>query len=147
MNEIALRIKELIDSSELSNTEFANKIDTNPAIISHILSGRNKPSLQLIQNINSNFTNVNLSYLVSGIGSLYKEEPIEVPQPESNFSNYNMPAEGIRHASIPGTTDITSPDKEDYSPPTPTSEPEKTEGEIEKVMIFYTNGKFKAYRP
>ena len=73
MDEIAKRIKDLIDKEGLTNGEFASRIHVNPAIISHILSGRNKPSLQVIQSIKDNFTNVNLDFLLSGTGDLFSE--------------------------------------------------------------------------
>ncbi|MDZ7849168.1 MAG: helix-turn-helix transcriptional regulator [Owenweeksia sp.] len=88
MRSIADRIRELIDSKGLSNTEFAKATDLNPAIISHILSGRNKPSLQVISHIKSAFTNVNTDYLLAGEGNLYKQ-----------FTNVNKPKEEALPAS------------------------------------------------
>lgn len=75
MEAITSRIKELIENTGLTNKEFAEKIDVSPAIISHILSGRNNPSLQVIQRITNVYTNVNLNYLLSGEGVLYRVKP------------------------------------------------------------------------
>lgn len=73
MQDIARRIKELIDHLGLSNKSFAESIDIAPAIISHVLSGRNNPSLHLVQQITNVYTNVNLSYLLNGDGQLLNE--------------------------------------------------------------------------
>jgi len=58
MEDIASRIKELIQSLAITNKDFAAEIDVAPAIISHVLSGRNNPSLNLIQQITNVYTNV-----------------------------------------------------------------------------------------
>ncbi len=152
MDEISNRVKKLIEESGFSNTEFASKIDVNPAIISHILSGRNKPSLQIIQKISDSFTNVNLAYLISGEGALFKEKEEETTNIASGYSSYNLPTEGVRPASIPGSADMGYQRKEkmeeETPPPLPSSGIEQTtENEIDKIVIFYKNGRFKAYRP
>ncbi len=158
MEEIATRIKELIDTEELTNSEFAKRINVNPAIVSHILSGRNKPSLQVVESIKEGFTNVNLDYLITGNGSLYDDltnvnSPKEVDSAFTQASAF--PMEGVRVASVPGSTDLrSSPPSEDPVPeekkvPLPGKSSALQEGnkQIEQIVIFYSDGSFKAYRP
>lgn len=45
------KIVKIIDSLQLSNTKFADNIDVSRPTISHIISGRNKPSIDVIQKI------------------------------------------------------------------------------------------------
>ncbi len=73
MHDIAQRIKELIEHLALNNKDFAESIGVTPAIISHVLSGRNNPSLNLIQQITNVYTNVNLNYLLNGEGDLMSD--------------------------------------------------------------------------
>lgn len=73
MDDVTTRIGELLAFTGLSNKEFSEKIGVSPAIISHVLSGRNKPSLTVIQSILEEFTNVNSRYLLSGQGTLFTE--------------------------------------------------------------------------
>lgn len=73
MNDIAARIRELIEHLSLTNKGFAESIEVAPAIISHVLSGRNNPSLHLVQQITNVYTNVNLAYLLNGSGQLLNE--------------------------------------------------------------------------
>ncbi len=73
MDPVAGRIKELIEALSISNKDFAEEIDVAPAIISHVLSGRNKASLHLIQQITNVYTNVNLTYLLHGSGKLFSD--------------------------------------------------------------------------
>ncbi|MEX0315699.1 MAG: helix-turn-helix domain-containing protein, partial [Allomuricauda sp.] len=47
-NEIAIRIKSVIDHFGLTVSSFADSIGVQRSSISHILSGRNKPSLDFV---------------------------------------------------------------------------------------------------
>lgn len=173
MEDIALRIKELIDDQGLSNTDFAKEANLNPAIISHILSGRNKPSLQVINQIKDSFTNVNLDYLITGSGQLYIDitnvKPVKQPSEPTLFGHTNsFPMEGVRVVSEPGTIpqkDTPEPiEKSDLDtsqePPSLSLKdtlPKKNvasnqdksseKKQVEQIVIFYTDGSFKAYRP
>ena len=168
MEGIAIRIKELIENQGLSNTDFANETDISPAIISHILSGRNKPSLQVINQIKARFTNVNLDYLITGSGSLYTDltnvKTENSPPPSLAGQVSAFPMEGVRVVSEPGTKpqravdeeptttpptlvdDPHSPDVIDSKPSEKTAVENKEEKSIEQIVIFYTDGSFKAYR-
>lgn len=161
MESITLRIKELIDHQGLNNGEFAKVINVNPSIISHILSGRNKPSLQLIESIKSEFTNVNLDYLLTGKGSLFNEitnvnTEDEVESFPDLTSVSGFPMDGVRHAAIPGSMPSYSQEaagpvpKEkpanDKSGPAPTLPSAGSEEDIEQIVVFYKNGTFKVYR-
>jgi len=62
------RIKIWIESKGLKSSSFADKIGVNRATISHILSGRNKPSIDFLQKMISSFPDLNLNWIVSGEG-------------------------------------------------------------------------------
>ncbi len=163
METIAERIKELIETLQLSNSEFAKQTNLNPATVSHILGGRNKASLQVIENIKSTFTNVNIDYLITGEGDLFTNvtNVNAAKEPVSNPSMF--PMEGVRVASIgampPPTSKAAAPEKPEpvevepksktVSPPTPppTTEAEASEKSVERIVIFYSDGTFSSYRP
>ena len=48
---------------------FADKIGVQRSSISHILSGRNKPSLDFILKVTNEFTDVDIYWLLNGKGS------------------------------------------------------------------------------
>jgi predicted XRE-type DNA-binding protein len=52
------RITKVIEFSELSPAEFAEEIGVQRSSISHIISGRNKPSLDFITKIKSKFPDI-----------------------------------------------------------------------------------------
>ncbi len=64
--EITKRIENLIQSNNLTASGFAEKIGVQRSSISHIISGRNKPSLEFLIKITEVFPETSLSELVYG---------------------------------------------------------------------------------
>jgi len=60
------RIKKIISDNQLTNSSFADKIGVPRSSISHILSGRNNPSLDLIIKILKSFPEINADFLLTG---------------------------------------------------------------------------------
>lgn len=69
------RIKQIIDLEDLSHSDFAKMLGVQRATISHILAGRNNPSVDFIQKLLQKFTNINADWLLLGIGTMYKTTP------------------------------------------------------------------------
>jgi transcriptional regulator with XRE-family HTH domain len=72
--EFTTRIKKVMEFHDLSASLFADKIGVQRSSISHILSGRNKPSLDFVLKITSEFKDVDIHWLLNGIGSFPKNE-------------------------------------------------------------------------
>jgi len=64
------RFQKWLNSEDISATQLSNNINVSRAAISHILSGRNKPSIDFLDKILSKYPNINLNWLVSGIGNM-----------------------------------------------------------------------------
>ena len=62
------RLKNWMESEGLKSSELADNIGANRATISHILSGRNKPSIDFLQKLLSAYSNLNANWLITGIG-------------------------------------------------------------------------------
>jgi transcriptional regulator with XRE-family HTH domain len=62
------RLKQLMEHHELTASSFADKISVQRSSISHILSGRNKPSLDFILKVTTEFKDVDIQWLLNGIG-------------------------------------------------------------------------------
>lgn len=60
------RIKLIMKSQGATASEFADAIDIKRSNLSHVLSGRNKPSLDFLAKIISHYPNVNAAWLVTG---------------------------------------------------------------------------------
>lgn len=61
---ISDKIKQLIIDKNLTSTKFADDIDVPRPSISHILSGRNKPSLEIVQKIIKKFPELGLEWVI-----------------------------------------------------------------------------------
>ena len=68
------RISKLMELEQISPTRFALMIGTQPSVVSHILNGRNKPSLEVAQKILNAFPTINPDWLILGVGAMYREE-------------------------------------------------------------------------
>ena len=60
-----IRIKKWIENQELKSSSFADKIGVNRATISHVLSGRNKPSIDFLYKMIRTFPDLNANWIVS----------------------------------------------------------------------------------
>lgn len=63
---IVSRIKKVIEDHDLNAASFAEKIGVQRSGISHILSGRNKPSLEFLSKIQATFEEVEYDWLLLG---------------------------------------------------------------------------------
>jgi len=68
------RLKKILIYHELTASLFADKIGVQRSSISHILSGRNKPSLDFILKVTNTFTDVDIYWLLNGKGEFPKEQ-------------------------------------------------------------------------
>lgn len=134
------RIHRLINTENLTPTKFADIIGVQRSAISHILSGRNKPSFDLIQKILTKFPRVNAEWLMMGRGEMYKmvvqQRLFDVdPKPVSAENLKNDIEIPINHLITPETT--------------PAKEPENliNDKSIERIIIFFNDKSFKEYSP
>jgi len=67
IDEFLSRLEELMKNNQLNAAAFAEKIGVQRSSVSHILSRRNKPSLDFILKIQSQFEEVNFDWLLLGI--------------------------------------------------------------------------------
>jgi transcriptional regulator with XRE-family HTH domain len=121
----AKRLNLIMDHYKLSASSFAEKIQVQRSSISHILSGRNKPSLEFVMKIVKEFDEVELYWLLNGKGSFPKSGL--APAPEN--SKIEQVKEYYKHSAA----------ETDQQP----SKDEKKK--IERIVIFYSDGTFKEY--
>ena len=67
------RLKNWMESEGLKSSSLADTIGVNRATISHILSGRNKPSIDFLEKLLSAYPNINANWLISGIGYMHSD--------------------------------------------------------------------------
>ncbi|HOI27264.1 MAG TPA: helix-turn-helix transcriptional regulator [Paludibacteraceae bacterium] len=69
------RISQIIDKENLTSAKFAYYIGIQPSAVSHILSGRNNASTDVLQKILRAYPSINPEWLLLGIGDMYKKAP------------------------------------------------------------------------
>ncbi len=72
--EFTKRLQKILDHHDISASYFADKINVGRSSISHILSGRNKPSLDFVTKVTSAFPEIELDWLLNGKGNFPKGE-------------------------------------------------------------------------
>lgn len=78
MNE-AERIQQLMSSESMTAKQFCEEVGIQSGTISNILSGRNRPSLDVMQKILNRFRAVSPDWLISGVGSMYRQKSDSQP--------------------------------------------------------------------
>lgn len=85
------RIIEFLKAENKSSAQFAAEIGVQPSGISHILSGRNNPSLDFVIRMLEKYRYLSLEWLLFGRGKMYKEnkmptlfDELDDNQPVSN---------------------------------------------------------------
>jgi transcriptional regulator with XRE-family HTH domain len=81
------RLDILLAHYGMSAASFSDKIGIQRSSVSHLLSGRNKPSLDFILKIIATFPEVDLYWLLSGDGNLLREETFERTQSTEALPN------------------------------------------------------------
>lgn len=67
------RIEKVIQAEGLNATQFASEIGIKTPTLSHILSGRNNPSLDVLKKILDRYRTINSDWLILGIGQMYRD--------------------------------------------------------------------------
>ena len=67
------RLKNWMESEGLKPSTLADTIGVNRATISHILSGRNKPSIDFLEKLLGTYPNINANWLISGVGYMQSD--------------------------------------------------------------------------
>ncbi len=96
--ELIDRFKYLMKLNNLTASSFADEIGVQRSSMSHILSGRNKPSLEFIQKVIHRFPKVNADWLISGVTN---PEQMELPNnnEELKQKNTSTPTLSIKSGS------------------------------------------------
>jgi DNA-binding XRE family transcriptional regulator len=153
-DEFIKRLEIILDYFSLNASSFADKIGVQRSSMSHLLSGRNKPSLDFILKIIDIFPDVDLYWILNGSGSFPKIN-------EEKILKKDTISEDLKSATTPPSSseilplDLFSEIKNTMV--TNSIEAQKTENttlpkisnsdDLEKIVFFYKNGTFKVYSP
>lgn len=77
--EMKDRIAHIIRAKNLTAAEFALRLGIQPSNVSHLLAGRNNPSLEFVKKLKETFPEYNLEWLIMGTGPITVSEPFLAP--------------------------------------------------------------------
>lgn len=124
-SEFAGRLNKLMDHYQLSASGFADRIQVQRSSISHLLSGRNKPSLDFVLKVVKEFDEVELYWLLNGKGK-FPAETGSMPIPKAE----QRPAAGPDRSLAFEKDLVQAADQVK---------------KIERIVLFFDDGTFKEY--
>lgn len=159
------KIKQILIDKNLTPSYFADEIGVQRSSISHILSGRNRPSFDIIQKIIRRFPELGYEWIMEE-DTQGNKQPTAPNYPNRN--NLRLTGSGndrIGNDPVQSVNMYTPPSagfrsqRHEIPPvfvPTPVS-PESTASAdvlpaidrkvVERILIFYTDGSFREYMP
>lgn len=141
------RLQQFLAAENISQSQFADMIGVARASVSHILAGRNKPGFDFIENMSKTYPNLNLEWLITGKGKMYKgmsdtQAVKQLPQ-DDLFADYH---EEESFSSTPDDFQIEEP-----RPRTPVSKSKASLNDIKqaisqrsisKIIVFYDDNTY-----
>ena len=135
------RILKLINELDVSSTKLAEEIGVQRSSISHILSGRNKPSFDFIQKLLKRYPKINAKWLMLGEGPVFAEN-IQSSLPFQDTGSQSGEPLTSRESNIQN-----QPRTDHQIGKSDTRKKATTEPVIKKIVIFYTDNSFEEYHP
>ena len=165
------KIKELMEREGLSTSRFAELLGVQPSGVSHIVSGRNKPSFELLQRILRRFPKINPDWLLLDSVQMYRDgatsygafvhgnlsqsEPKVEERSAEPTPILDMFVESVVDGVTPHHMEVTAL-PHDYEPSQTAksiereaaqSAPVKDSGaSVERVILLYDDGTFVSYK-
>lgn len=133
------RLEQIMENRSLTASGFADKVGIQRSSLSHLMSGRNNPSLDLVMKIVAEFPEVDLYWLLLGTGTY----------PKKNEQASLLPPGEIKEKEIAGSArDLFSELTVEKGGLSVTEPKAMNAGkEIERIVMFYKDGTFSQYRP
>lgn len=134
------RIAHIMKAKNLKATDFATLLGVQPSGVSHILAGRNKPSLEFVKKIKETFPEYNLDWIIFGTGPMTTSEPFK--EPPANTPTSTPADSGL----LPFGFDADN-ENDVLTDPTETQNVPMNGTGVKSMVILYEDGTFESYSP
>jgi transcriptional regulator with XRE-family HTH domain len=140
------RLLEFLKNENKSSAQFAEEIGVQASGISHILSGRNNPSLDFILKMLEKYQFLSTDWLLFGKGSMYKENRMQ------NLFDYDL-ADNKESNEMQSKNEVPKVkiDYEDVMKNKTLKESavssDKITSDVVKIVWFYENNSFEEFFP
>ncbi len=160
MKTFSKRLFWLLSHQELSRAEFAQKLGISVSSLSHLLSERNLPGMDLLTKMCREFPGLNPGWLLlgegepigqagdTGRGRKYPTENQDKLENQNAIPPLNkLIIQDFKPLSLADSERNASDGSSQPQAPNSNNNNEALNLNIEQVMIFYSNGTFKVYKP
>ena len=134
MENIEKRLEYFIANQGYNYSQFADLIGVQRSSISHIITGRNKPSYDFLQKVFQAFPELNADWLIMGRGRIFHES--------DDITAAEEPEMKKADERLTDTSTIAETPDESTGKPTQL----RSGNAVVKVILFYEDGHFEEYR-
>lgn len=142
------RLQKLLDSEQLTPAKFAEILGVQRSAISHIVTGRNNPSFDLISKIIHKFPALNSDWLITGKGNMYKTIvqgslfDFDTPKKDelADKSNSFKPDEKKLVTDVKNVIDESKIDDDTF-----VKNQNHASRMVKKIVVFYTDNTFEEF--
>lgn len=140
--EMKDRIAHIIRAKNLTAGDFALRLGIQPSNVSHLLSGRNNPSLDFVKKLKETFPEYNLDWIVLGVG------PMTVSEPLYDTTRSEAASSAPLQQEVPASVDEAKPTLS-HAPVEPLrlSENGSLNKALEKIILVYADRTFEVIMP
>lgn len=146
------RLMKLMETEGLNAKQFASEVGIQAGTISNIVNGRNKPSLEVLQKVLHRFRTVSSDWMILDSGSMYRpigeaqsrtlfdELPVEPPMivPSDTATQEASDSQSVTTNHTPSIHNIAPPLTSSSSSPA-------NHKQIDKIVIFYSDGTYENF--
>ncbi len=145
MNKLAIieRIQLIVSHYGLSTSSFADSIQVQRSSMSHLLSGRNKPSLDFVTKVIDTYPEVDLYWLLKGEGSFPRTNSAKQTRVSEVTSQKSKTT--IKSAQPP--TLFETIDSESEIQESDEASEKRNLKTLRKVILLYNDGSFQEFNP
>ena len=140
------RLLEFLKSENKSSAQLAEEIGVQPSGISHILSGRNNPSLDFVLKMLEKYQFISTDWLLFGKGTMYRENKMKSLFDEANFPD-RKPDTGVDAYGSDKQFIERKEDIKDYATPDNENVETKKKSSISRIVMFFDDSSFEEYFP
>lgn len=142
------RIAHIMRAKNLKASDFAALLGIQPSAVSHILAGRNKPSLEFVKKIKETFPEYNLDWIVFGMGPMTTSEPFK-ESPKTPSSTTDEEIESLLDS--PSLFSLNPPPEDPSFPSDSPNEMDvvlpNSDAGVKRIVFFYEDGSFESFHP
>lgn len=152
------RLQQLLTKEQLTPVRFAEIVGVQRSSVSHLLSGRNNPSLDFIQKILLKFPQISSDWLINGIGDIYRNHAQRQAKTPELFDQSKEEDQPAYHSKTVKTeppaqekpviepSHISASDKSNSFANKTLAANDATK-QVDRIIVFYKDRSFREYHP